>query len=146
MSGGESSGKSSRTILSVNGRSVHPLARPAFWCYAAALFVATHWPKLTVPGAEIRSDLLVHAAVFGGWTFLLGVCGFFGAWRARRSIAIAVGIGILYASFDEGLQAIPALKRVCAWDDFGADCLGVVMGGAALVVLARVLARRARSA
>ena len=42
------------------------LWRLAFWVYAAALFTATHWPKLEVPGPE-GSDKVIHVGAFGTW-------------------------------------------------------------------------------
>ena len=135
MSSGEPAGRETPLGL-------HPLSRRAFWAYAVLLFVATHWPKLKLPGGEVRSDLFVHFGAFGTWSFLLGASGLLGDWRSPWTLVKALVVGYLYAAFDEGLQIIPALGRTCAWDDYGADCLGITLGVLALAVVVRAVGRR----
>lgn len=106
--------------------------RVAFWLYVPALFTATHWPQLRLPPSG-RPDLVVHLALFGTWTGLLIACGYFGRSLSGRNIGLCWLVGGLYAAMDEALQAIPALGRTAAWDDWGANLLGVT--GAALVAL-----------
>lgn len=118
------------------------LCRLGFVCFALVLFTMTHWPKLTVPGVVPRSDLWVHAGAFTVWTLLCVLASFFDANPlSRRNILLSMLVGVAYAGFDELTQAIPILKRTCAWDDFFADTLGVVIAG----VIALVLSRRARA-
>lgn len=107
--------------------------RTAFVAYAIALFTMTHWPKLVVQGPVPRTDLWAHFAAFSLWTVLLG--GSFGRGLPLWALAL---VGFAYAGVDEGLQAIPALGRVCAWDDFFADCGGVVIGVGVLALWRRV--------
>ena len=102
-----------------------------FAMYAAVLFVATHWPQLRIAGPEIRSDLIIHFGAFGAWTFFLAKT------RWPGNLLRTGLIGIVYAAIDEGLQAIPALGRTCAWDDFAANCGGVVLGVLAVWVANR---------
>lgn len=102
------------------------LRRAAFFLYVPVLFVGTHWPALQVPG-EGRPDLWVHLAAFGLWTTLFIACGFFGPVLSTRNIASALLIAPLYAAFDEGTQAIPALRRTAAWDDYAFNCTGIVL-------------------
>ncbi len=108
--------------------------RIAFWCFAALVFTMTHWPKLRVPGPE-GTDLVAHMTAFGTWTMLLGLAALLGERFAARSILLGLAVGAAYAAVDEGLQAIPAIGRTCAWSDYGADVLGVIAGTGVLFVL-----------
>ncbi|MGD9789480.1 MAG: VanZ family protein [Phycisphaerales bacterium] len=111
--------------------------RVAFALYAATLFTATHWPRLEVPMVVPRSDLYVHAGVFGVWTGLAIACGFFGPRLSRTNILATGLLGIAYAALDEALQAIPVLHRTAAFDDWAADCLGGVLVSIVALVLSR---------
>lgn len=111
--------------------TISPWASPAirrfiFGGYAGLLFMATHWPKVAIP-AEGRWDLLVHASVFGTWAILLMSTGPFGPARSERNIARCVPIAMIYACIDEGLQAVPLVKRVAAWDDLAANMTGILI-------------------
>lgn len=118
-----------------------PLARLAFFPYALTLFTATHWPALNVPGQEVRSDLIIHLICFGGWTILFTRCGWFADWLSRRNLSLSALAAFGYAAFDEGTQAIPALRRVAAWDDLAANWLGVASGAFVCIVFARLIRR-----
>jgi hypothetical protein len=120
---------------------LRPLARLAFFPYALALFTATHWPALNVPGQEVRSDLIIHLICFGGWTILFTRCGWFAPWSSRRNLSLSALAAFGYAAFDEGTQAIPALRRVAAWDDLAANYLGVTTGTLACIVAAWFIRR-----
>lgn len=124
------------TLPSVRAR------RALFWCYAAALFIGTHWPALrvSVPGVE-RPDLVVHLAIFGLWMFLFWGAAYIRPVWSARSIAVCVLIACAYAAADELLQAIPALKRTAAWDDFAANTLGIAIVGVGLLVIGRIRSR-----
>lgn len=103
-----------------------------FGAYAVLLFTATHYPNLQVPGPVPRTDLFVHVGAFGSWMLAASWCAWFGPATSMRNVVRTWFIAVLYAGFDEGLQAIPALHRTCAWDDFGANVLGITLAGAAL--------------
>lgn len=120
------------------------LWRPVFFAYAALLFVGTHWPALhvDVPGVE-RPDLIVHLLVFGLWGVLFTLTAFAGPPGRPRAFAIALLLGLVYAAIDEGLQAIPALKRNAALDDYAANSLGLLLGMSAASLAARLAQRRA---
>lgn len=109
------------------------LRRAAFWAYVPILFTATHWPKVSIPGAG-RPDLFIHVAAFGLWAALLIACGFFGRPTSLRNVAACWLIAAAFAGFDEATQAIPALHRTAGLDDWGANVLGVTL--AALGALA----------
>lgn len=102
--------------------------RAGFWLYAAALFTATHWPALEihVPSMD-RPDLLIHFAFFGAWFCWFWASGWVGEPLEARSILLAAIASVAYAGFDEGLQAIPFVRRHCAWDDFFANCGGIAL-------------------
>lgn len=117
-----------------------PWMRTTFWVYAAALFVATHWPKLTLP-ASGRPDIYVHALVFAVWTGLLISAGFFGPALSARNIVSAWAIAAVWSGIDEALQAVPFIRRNAAWDDWAANLAGVTLAGAAALIVAR-LSRR----
>ncbi len=111
--------------------------RTAFWSFAVLLFTLTHWPKLRVPGPE-GTDIVAHMTFFGTWTVLFGLAAWIPERFSGRSLALGFLAGVVYAAFDEGLQAIPALGRTCAWDDYGANVLGVTAGTLTLLILGRV--------
>ncbi|CAG1010567.1 hypothetical protein PHYC_03881 [Phycisphaerales bacterium] len=100
----------------------------AFWLYAPVLFLGTHWPKLQVEGPIPRTDLVVHFSAFGLWSSLCAACGWFGQAGSARNLWRTWVLGLLYAAFDEGLQLVPALGRVAAWDDYTANAVGITLG------------------
>ncbi len=108
----------------------------AFVVYAIVLVVATHWPRLTIEGPIERPDLVIHLAAFGLWCVLLAMTGLLGGRWTARNIAASVGVSLAYAALDEGTQAIPALGRTAALDDYLADAAGIVLAGAGLALLA----------
>lgn len=114
--------------------------RAAFFVYAFALFVATHWPRLTIP-MEGRPDLRIHAGVFAGWTGLLIACGFFGPPLSGRNIVLCIPVAVAYAAVDEWIQAIPGLHRTAALDDWAADVVGVAVGALLAALVAATLRR-----
>src|SRR4051812_5923209 len=87
----------------------------AFWLYAAALFTATHWPKLVLPAPE-GGDKVVHVLVFGAWMAIASVQGWFGAPLSDRNLLRTLLVSAAYAAVDEGLQAIPFVHRTAALD------------------------------
>jgi VanZ family protein len=116
------------------------LWRWAFVGYAAAVFIATHWPRLRVEGPLPRTDLWIHVAAFGLWALLLGLT----RWVRSERIAPAVLlwlIGAGYGIVDEISQGIPVLGRTVALEDAAANVCGVTVG-----VVAFVLVRRLRNA
>lgn len=122
--------------VSLRGRVRKAIGATRVWrwmfvVYAIALFVATHWPnlKLDVPMVE-RPDLFVHMTVFGGWCGLFWLSAWVGRAISGRSVVLSAVIAAAYAGVDEGLQAIPWVHRTAAWDDYGANCLGIVLAAA----------------
>lgn len=113
--------------MSIDSRSTH-WWRWAFTAYAITLFVATHWPQLRIAGPPIRSDLIIHFIAFGIWSFLFAAADLRGNAASWRNLQWPLAIGLIYAAIDEGSQAIPALGRTCAWDDFAANCGGIALG------------------
>lgn len=113
-------------------------ARLAFPVYALVLVTATHWPQLRIDGPVARSDLYVHVAAFGLWTCLLIATELLGSWRTKAAIAKSVVIALIYAAIDEGTQAIPALGRTVALDDYLANAAGVGLAGLGAVLASRL--------
>jgi hypothetical protein len=119
-------------------------ARVAVWiflAFAVVLFTGTHWPQLRIQGPIPRPDLWIHFAAFATWTFLCGCCAFFGPRWSRANIGTTCLVALLYAALDEGLQLIPQLGRTAAFDDYGANAIGVAIG---CVVLYAIRARKLR--
>ncbi len=110
--------------------------RGVFWVYALVLFAGTHWPALDVRVEGIdRPDLIVHLAAFSLWTtffWATGYAGHVGRWSTLPITALA---GCGYAAIDERLQAIPWIRRNCAWDDVQANWMGVGIGVAVAGVI-----------
>lgn len=118
--------------------------RAAFWGYVCLLFLGTHWPRLQAPGPE-GSDKIIHVIAFGLWTALLIGAGFFGPALSLRNIGRAALIAPLYAAVDESSQAIPALHRTAAWDDYAANLTGIALACLATLVVRSVVQRRGPS-
>lgn len=114
----------------------HRILRIGFWVYAILLFTATHWPalELNVPMVE-RPDLIIHFGCFGGWFIAFWLAAWVGPPLRPRSIALGIPAAVLYAGFDEGLQAIPLVRRHCAWDDFFANCGGVLLAASVAIII-----------
>lgn len=110
-----------------------------FGLYAGLLFVGTHWPALRIEGPIRRPDLIVHFGAFGTWAFLMMLCAVWGPTSSWRNVGWSVAAALLYAAFDEGLQAIPALRRTCAWDDYAANAGGVLLAASIMLVGSRAL-------
>ncbi len=114
-------------------------ARVAFVLYALVLVTATHWPQLRFEGPVARTDLYVHVLAFGLWTCLFIAAELLGSWRSPRVVAKAVAVALVFAAVDEGTQAIPALGRTVALDDYLANALGVILAGVAALIAGRLL-------
>ena len=93
--------------------------RTRFALYAAALFVATHWPALVLPSVVPVSDKTIHFVAWGVWLALLAH-----AWKMPLALLLVVGVGCSIA--DEASQAVPALNRHASLMDAAANALGVV--------------------
>jgi len=103
-----------------------------FGCYAGFMFVGTHWPAFTIPMPG-RPDLVMHLVLFGLWTAMCIGAEPFGPMLSLRNILASQLLSVIYAGIDEGLQAIPFIRRAAALDDFGANTCGVL--GVTLVAL-----------
>lgn len=121
-------------------------ARVLFVCYALVLVTATHWPALKIASHGVnRLDLFIHAGAFGAWTLLLTLSGYFGPVFGRRNILRSTATALAYALIDELTQGLPILQRTVDPLDMAANSAGIVLVGAALLLLASRL-EPARSA
>jgi VanZ family protein len=97
----------------------------ALGCYWVLMFISTHIPPNQLPILHV-SDKLIHAFAFAGLAFLLAWAIPTNLSRPLRNVFLAGLIGTLYAFLDELLQ-IP-VGRTADWQDFGADCVGILFG------------------
>jgi VanZ family protein len=112
------------------------VALPLYWI---ALFIATHYPRVRIPGEIPHSDKLIHFGAFG----LLAVL-FWRFVQARRPIGnrfvwVATTVLIPYAGLDEYLQQF--FGRYTDFNDFIANTVGIVVALAVLETR-RVLRKR----
>ncbi|MEX2217492.1 MAG: hypothetical protein WD749_01925 [Phycisphaerales bacterium] len=119
------------------------LARWAFLLYALALFTATHWPALEIPG-EGRPDLWIHLAVFALWAALLIAAGLFGPPLSIRNILAVAVLGAAWAALDEALQGIPWVRRHPGVDDWLCNVAGIALACLSALALRPLLDRRER--
>jgi len=100
-------------------RRIWIVALPVYW---VALFIATHYPRVHIPGELPHSDKLVHFAAFGLLAFL-----FWRAWKPTtpRFIGWAAPLLIGYAALDEWLQQF--VGRFTDGSDFIANTAGIVV-------------------
>lgn len=122
------------------------LRRPAFWVFALAVFVATHYPKLRIESEILpRPDLLIHASVFGTWTLLLCLSGYVGPGGRAATWLLGGLVALVYAAVDEVTQGVPWLHRTVALDDYLANAAGIVAVGLGGALVAQVRGRRAHA-
>lgn len=93
--------------------------------YVIALFTATHYPQVTIPGGIPQSDKIVHFVAFAllaflWWQFLVAL----GRGSSRALIASTVGL-LAYAALDEYLQQF--VGRNTDVRDFFADSAGILV-------------------
>ena len=108
--------------------------RTRFALYAAALFVATHWPALVLPSVVPVSDKTIHFVAWGIWLALLS-----NAWKLPLGLLLVTGL--VCGVGDEASQAIPVLNRHASLMDAVANVIGIVAVWS-LVVSGRHRARR----
>ncbi len=98
------------------------VALPVYWI---ALFAATHYPRVPVPGEIPQSDKAIHFAAFG---VLAWLCWRLLAARARPPTAatvwIAAAVLVAYATLDEYTQQF--VGRYTDLADWIANVAGVV--------------------
>jgi VanZ family protein len=97
------------------------IALPAYWLL---LFVATHYPRVRIPGEIPHSDKLLHFTAFGVLAFLYWQFA-----RVRRGVGprfvwSSAVVLIAYAALDEYLQQF--VGRFTDVMDFVADAAGIV--------------------
>ena len=130
-----------RTGLSASGaghaRGRSRLLLVLFWLFAIALFTATHWPKLKVPGPE-GTDKIIHMTAFATWTLLFACCAFLGPRLSPRNVGLSGIAGLAYAGFDELTQHLSP-GRTVSLADFGANATGVLIAASLMVVSAWLL-------
>ncbi len=100
-------------------RRIWIIALPVYW---VALFTATHYPRVRIPGEIPHSDKLVHFGAFGVLAFL-----FWRAWQPQnaRFVGWAAPLLIAYAALDEWLQQF--FGRFTDFNDFIANSAGIVV-------------------
>lgn len=81
-----------------------------------------------MPEVIPRPDLVVHGVSFGLFSLLLCLWNPAGSTRRVHIALLTLATGSAFGGLTELLQSIPALRRTGAWDDWGADVLGVVCG------------------
>ena len=67
--------------------------RTRFALYAAALFVATHWPALVLPSVVPVSDKTIHFVAWGIWLALLS-----SAWKLPLGLLLVTGLACSVAA------------------------------------------------
>ena len=108
------------------------IALPVYWL---ALFTATHWPRVPIPGEIPNSDKLLHFTAFALLAVLFWV---FVRARGRlgpRTVWIAAAVLLPYAGLDEWLQQFTG--RYTDAMDFLANATGVAVALAVLELLRR---------
>ena len=125
--------------LTIFGIRLAPILLVVYWIM---LFTGTH-----LPGSALKSikynDKLLHCVAFAGLSFLL-------AWTLPKqlfgripSMVLAAVITMTYAVIDEWTQAFVP-NRTPDFNDFVADCVGMLVGFAAYLTLRTLLVRYQR--
>ncbi len=104
-------------------------------CYAVALLLLTHWPRVSVPampGLGLPVDKIAHLGMYAGLAMLLAVTNHFGGLARRWFIATLFVWIAAFAAADEATQILSG--RTCDLNDWVFDLIGAV-GGLAIVSL-----------
>lgn len=118
------------------------LALPAYWL---ALFAATHYPRVPIPGEIPQSDKVIHVTAFAllavlFWAFLAAGP----RPLAARSVWLAAAVLIPYATVDEVSQQLVGRHTDLA--DWVANVAGIAGALAVLELRRRISQRRAEAA
>lgn len=114
--------------------------RLALACYWVALAVATHYPRVRIPGELPNSDKLVHFTVFGLLALLCWqVMATYRPLTARSVWLVAIVL-VAYAALDEFTQQF--VGRHSDVMDWIANTAGILCVLAVLELRRRVTARR----
>lgn len=125
---------SPRTLQIVRTLTAPKLRLAAFILYTLALCLGTHWPRLTIDIGDFhRPDLALHLAAFGGFTILLIASNLLGDWLRPLTALRAFVVAAVFAAINESTQAIPALGRTAALDDYLANLLGITLATSAVL-------------
>jgi VanZ family protein len=96
--------------------------------YWLAIFAATHWPIVPLPGPPFgSSDKVEHLGAFAGLAFLLSAAAATLGIAPRRAIAAVFAMTAVYGIFDEVTQAFVPY-RTPDFQDWIADLLGAGLG------------------
>ncbi|HXY36114.1 MAG TPA: VanZ family protein [Planctomycetaceae bacterium] len=112
-------------------------------CYWTSMFLASHWPHVSVPDYVPNTDKILHFTGNAGFGFLIAL--WISTQRAfgRREFAAAFGVIFFYAIFDETTQ--PLTGRDCEFFDAVADWCGGLAGLSAFLAF-RAIFRRLKPA
>ncbi len=114
-------------------------ALPAYWLF---LFLSTHLPQLTLPGAG--SDKITHVVGFGLLALLFWkFCESFGRPLPDWFVLAAAIVLAAYAALDEWTQQF--VGRGTDWQDWLADTVGIGLALGALEWRRRAAGAAARS-
>ncbi len=107
--------------------------------YWLAIFVATHLPKVAMPGLPM-SDKAYHVIAFSGLSFLLAWALPTHAGKGLRHLGLAATIAIAYACVDELTQHFIPGRHCDPWDVV-ADAVGTGIGLLCYVIARLSLSR-----
>lgn len=94
--------------------------------YWTLLFISTHIPVNALMRRIHVSDKILHAVAFSILAFLIAWAIPTNKKRLSQNVVIAAFVGVVYGGMDELLQ-IP-VGRTADWNDFAADCVGILLG------------------
>jgi hypothetical protein len=117
----------------VRPRLISQFMLAATACYAGALLLLTHWPRVSVPampGLGLPLDKIAHVGLYAGLAMLVAVTNHLGG-LARRWFIPTLFVGIAaFGAADEATQILSG--RTCDFNDWLFDLIGAV-GGLVLV-------------
>ncbi len=115
------------------------MALVALPAYCVLLFVATHYPRVRIPGEIPNSDKAVHFTVFGLLAFLYWHFAAARRLLGARFAWVSAGVLVAYAAVDEYLQQF--FGRDTDIVDFAANTAGIL----AVLTALELRRRRART-
>ena len=116
---------------------------PVFILWTLLMLALTLLPADSIPDSRLFSfDKIGHFAMFGGWTFFLGLYIIAYKRKTDANLFLLMLAGILFGGSIEIMQHLLPGNRSASWGDFTANTLGCIVAYLILSPLRQYLKRK----
>lgn len=109
-------------------------------CYAGALLLLTHWPRVSVPAVRslgLPLDKIAHLGLYAGLAMLLAVTNHLGGLARRWFMPTLFGWIAAFGAADEVTQILSG--RTCDLNDWVFDLIGAAGGLVVVSSITRII-------